>query len=315
MTKRGDRSHAAGARQLNDLANAAAETAAGIDLLLLDAERLAHAIAAGVHGRRRAGPGETFWQHRPYGFGDAASSIDWRQSARGSGRLYVRQTEWEAAATAWLWSDPSASMNFSSRKDLPTKRWRADVIATALTMLLARGGERIGLIGGRPAPYHGRAAPRQFLEALTAQEPEGASAPVIEHVSAGAAAIFIGDFYEEPAAIERAAAAFAEQGANGCLIQIVDPAEEAFPFDGRVEFSDLESAARVTFGDAGSIRQAYRSAFAAHRAALEALCDSLGWRFVIHSTDAPATEALLSVYMALIDGRDGRRGGAARGYA
>ncbi len=54
--------------------------------LLIEARRVAHTILAGWHGRRRAGPGETFWQFRPYVSGEPANGIDWRRSARSARR-------------------------------------------------------------------------------------------------------------------------------------------------------------------------------------------------------------------------------------
>ena len=144
----------------------AEKAAAQFPAMLLEAERIAQSVSAGLHGRRRAGPGETFWQHRPYAFGDSVSSIDWRQSARASSRLYVRQNEWEAAAAAYLWRDPSHSLDYASHKDWPTKRRRADILLTALTILLSQAGERIGLLADARRPFQGRTAPERMLEAL-----------------------------------------------------------------------------------------------------------------------------------------------------
>ena len=64
--------------------------------LLVAADRVAATVAQGVHGRRRVGVGDTFWQYRPFVEGDAASRIDWRRSGR-SDRVFVRDMEWEAA--------------------------------------------------------------------------------------------------------------------------------------------------------------------------------------------------------------------------
>ena len=72
--------------------------------LLIEADRVAQAVIQGVHGRRRAGVGETFWQFRAYDQGDAASRIDWRQSAR-TDKLFVREREWEAAQSAYIWAE------------------------------------------------------------------------------------------------------------------------------------------------------------------------------------------------------------------
>src|ERR1700749_5107824 len=93
--------------------------------LLVAAERVATTVAQGVHGRRRVGQGDSFWQFRQYEPGDSAQRIDWRESAK-SQRLYVRETEWEAAQSVWLWRDASPSMDYHSSPQLSTKRARAD---------------------------------------------------------------------------------------------------------------------------------------------------------------------------------------------
>src|SRR5277367_2043238 len=99
----------------------AEELASALPPLLIAAERVAATVAQGVHGRRRVGQGETFWQFRQYEPGDSAQRIDWRESAK-SQRLYVRETEWEAAQSAFLWRDTSPSMDYASSSAVPTKR-------------------------------------------------------------------------------------------------------------------------------------------------------------------------------------------------
>ena len=99
--------------------------------LLAEAQHLAATVVLGEHGRRRAGQGETFWQYRRAIPGDAFSSIDWRRSAR-SDRLYVRQTEWEAAQTVNLWVDPGQAMTYSGARNRPSKAERAALLAVAL---------------------------------------------------------------------------------------------------------------------------------------------------------------------------------------
>ena len=274
--------------------------AAPLPPLLIEAQRVAQTVAAGLHGRRRAGPGETFWQHRPYAFGDAASAIDWRQSARATGRLYVRQNEWEAAATVWIWRDPSRSLDYSSVQGLPTKRRRADVLATALALVLAQGGERIGRIGASPRVFHGRSAGERLFEVLSAEAfDDAASTPPDAPIRPFSSVVYISDFLGDEAALAAAAARAASLGAGGVMVQVNDPAEELFPFAGRTEFEDPESPARLTVGDAGNLAEDYRRAFAAHRAGLSVLCRNLGWPLLLHRTDAPASAALLALYAAL----------------
>ncbi len=282
----------------------AEEAAAFFPALLVEAARIAQTVAAGLHGRRRAGPGETFWQHRAYAFGDPVSSIDWRQSARVADRLYVRENEWEAAAAVYLWRDPSRSLDYASTKMAPTKRQRADVLAVALAILLSQAGERIGLLGEGRRPFHGRAAPSRILEALhIAQFNDAASSPALAELTPGARVVMISDFFTDPGAIETSVATLAAAGARGVLVQICDPAEEDFPFHGRVEFHDLESKDRLVFGETGALAKDYRAKFQAHRDALATLAGKAGWTFISHRTDRPAQTALLALFSALGDAR------------
>src|SRR6185437_16438381 len=138
------------------LRHRAEAAAAALPPLLVAAERVAATVAQGVHGRRRVGLGETFWQFRQYQPGDPASRIDWRESAKTQ-RLFIREMEWEAAQSVFLWRDTSASMDYASDATLPTKRARADLLILALAALLLRGGERVTLLGSGLTPTHGRA--------------------------------------------------------------------------------------------------------------------------------------------------------------
>src|SRR6202023_3377612 len=112
--------------------------AASMPRLILEARRVAATVIHGLHGRRRAGPGENFWQYRRFVSGEPASRVDWRRSARDD-HLYVREQEWEAAHTVWIWPDRSPSMAFSSRLAECTKLDRALVMALALAEILVEG--------------------------------------------------------------------------------------------------------------------------------------------------------------------------------
>ncbi|WP_411818897.1 DUF58 domain-containing protein [Hyphococcus formosus] len=287
-----------------DIQHAAEDAAAHFPALLLEAERIAHSVAVGLHGRRRAGPGETFWQHRPYGFGDPVSSIDWRQSARAADRLYVRQNEWEAAAAAYFWRDGSQSLNFAYNRHTPTKRERADILITALTILLSQAGERIGLISDRThrRPFQGRTAPERMLEALEiGRFADHSDIPTTNSLPAGTRTVFVSDFFAPLETVERSVAAFANSGAKGILLQICDPSEEDFPFEGRVEFRDLESDARLTFGDTTALQSSYKEKFNLHREGLVSIARKYGWTFTAHRTDYPPQTVLLSMFTALAD--------------
>src|SRR5246127_344358 len=120
--------------------------AASMPRLILEARRVAASVIHGLHGRRRAGTGENFWQFRRFVSGEPASRVDWRRSAR-DGILYVREQEWEAAHTVWIWPDRSPSMLFTSHLAKESKLEQTLVIAMALAEVLVHGGERVGMPG------------------------------------------------------------------------------------------------------------------------------------------------------------------------
>jgi uncharacterized protein (DUF58 family) len=268
--------------------------------LVLDAMRVSSTVAHGIHGRRRAGPGETFWQFRQLGALDAATSIDWRRSA-SSDHLYVREREWEAAHTVWLWPDLSASMNFQSHLSTTTKRDRAVVLALAAAELLVAGGERVGLLG-LTRPSAARRAATRLAEALAFRGDDAAltqSLPPEVRLARFSGAILISDFLDPVETIAARLRAIAGADVSGHLVQVLDPAEETLPYDGRAEFVGMEDGAHWIADRVESLRERYQAKLAAHREALADVARRLGWTLLVHHTDRPAAEPLLALSMRL----------------
>ncbi|CTQ31329.1 hypothetical protein JAN5088_00084 [Jannaschia rubra] len=272
--------------------------AAALPGLLMSADRLAATVLLGEHGRKRAGPGDAFWQFRAAQAGDPRRSIDWRQSARGDAH-FVRETEWQAAQSLMLWVDDAASMSFASGKR-PSKLRRAQTLALALAVLAVKAGERTGLATLPEPPRGGRAQLIRLANALMegGDRPDyGAPRPRV--MPMGARAVFLSDFLGPPEPVADALTAAADRGVRGVLVQILDPEEEAFPYDGRTLFESMSGTLRFETLKAGQLRDDYLFRLAARRAALRDLCSRTGWRFHLHHTDASPEAALLSLYTAL----------------
>jgi uncharacterized protein (DUF58 family) len=268
--------------------------------LLIDAKRIAQTVAHGIHGRRRAGPGETFWQFRQFQAADGAQLIDWRRSA-SSDQLYVREREWEAAHTVWLWPDLSPSMDFKSHLAAHTKRERALVLLLASAELLVRGGERVALLG-LTRPTASRKATTKLAEAIAAAHLTGAtgdSLPPKTRLSRFSGTILISDFLDPPASIRARIEMLADNGVTGHLVQVLDPAEETLPYEGRTEFLGVEGDESWLADRAETLRASYRARLEAHRAELVAMTQRLGWTFLVHHTDRSAAEPLLALIMSL----------------
>ena len=266
---------------------------ASLPPLLVDAERLASAISLGVHGRRKSGIGESFWQFRRHRQEDSAAVIDWRQSAK-SQHLFVREREWEAAQSVWFWCDASPGMRFASGR--VTKADRAKLIALALASLLVRGGERVALYGEGHAPASSRAALRRIGHALLDLPASDKSLPPAATITKNAQFVWLSDFLSPLDSIEMTLRRLSHSAVAGELVHIIDPAEEDFPFTGRTRFEDARGDVSETVGRAEAVAGAYRLRFKAHAEALGALARRLGWSYIAHRTDRSPQVALSALY-------------------
>ncbi|KIL96816.1 putative conserved membrane protein [Paramagnetospirillum magnetotacticum MS-1] len=270
----------------------AEELASRFPPLLVEAERVAQSVAQGVHGRRHAGSGDAFWQYRRAQPGDEAGSIDWRRSAR-SDHLYVRETEWAASQTVWLWLDSSPSMHWRSETGLPTKHSRARLLILALASLLLRGGERVASLAGGARPVSGNGALARFAEALE-RAGDAPPAPPIQ-LPRHATLVLAGDFLDPLPDLKARLEGLARSGAGGHLIQILDPAEESLPYSGRLRFQGLEGEGEMEAGRAEDLRPDYERRLAEQRDGLAAITRALGWSFATHRTDRPPAPCLLAL--------------------
>ena len=281
----------------------AQDLAATLPPLLVAAQRVAHTVAPGAHGRRRAGFGDDFWQFRHYQTFDAVRTIDWRRSARGQ-TTFVREREQSTAQTIHLWRDPSPSMRWRSARSLPEKRERAALLTMALAVLLIEAGERVGLLGEHLAARTGRTVLEPIAALLSATTDAAGSLPMHEPLPRHGSVVLIGDLLDPLADVDGLVHRWAAEGIRGHLLQVVDPAEESFPYRGRVRFEGMKQETPHLLGRAERVAQDYAERFVQHRAGLADLSRRAGWTFAHHTTDHPPEAALLSLY-AVISQRPG----------
>lgn len=272
--------------------------AAPLPALLAGARYLAQSVLLGSHGRRRPGEGDEFWQYRPVVAGDEARSIDWRRSGRSDAQ-FVRQREWQAAQSVTLWVDRSRAMAFASRRELPHKGDRGAELALAIAILLVRGGERVGLGGHGLPPRTGEVQLLRMAQALAEMDEADYGAPNAREMPARSRAVFVSDFLGDIAPATAALTEAADRGVSGVLLQVLDPQEEAFPFDGRTIFESIGGSMRHETLKAGDLRARYLDRLAARKAALRDLCRATGWQYACHHTDSAASASLMWLYGAL----------------
>lgn len=280
--------------------NEALDLARRLPGLAAAARDIAASVLHGVHGRRRAGMGETFWQFRPFTSGESAARIDWRRSARDD-RLYVREREWEAAHNIWVWMDRSPSMAFISSLALQSKLDRGLVLGLACADLLVRGGERVGMLG-TSRPRASRDIVERLAQDLLLEETRGdgaAELPAPTALAPREQAVLIGDFLSGAGEITACIEGLTARGARCHVVMMADPVEESFPFTGHTEFIDTDSGQRLRAGQAQSLQALYISRLAAHRESIRATTVARGGSFAIHRTDRPASQALLALSLRL----------------
>ncbi|MCY4035559.1 MAG: DUF58 domain-containing protein [Hyphomicrobiales bacterium] len=233
-------------------------------------------VDPGVHGHKRAGTGESFWQFRRFQEGDFRSDIDWRASARHE-HLHVREREKEAPLRFRLWWSNSHTMSYNSRRKLPHKHERATVLLLALARLLRRGGEKVETLEGETENPLNRAPTESRASCL----------------------ILASDFLDAPDDLYERMRPLASGNTTGHLLHIVDPAEKKFPFQGRTGFTNAEGVIRQILGNAEDCTREYRKRFTQHCDRIEKTARALGWSLQRHYTDETARDALLKLHQRL----------------
>ena len=172
--------------------------------------------------------------------------------------------------------------------------------ALALAALLVRGGEHVALLGGGLGPSPGRSALQRLAVQLGRNDAAASPGlPGFQPLPRDARLVLIGDFLSPPDDVRAAIAALSRQGVRGHLLQILDPAEETLPFQGRVLFAGLENEGEVLFGRTEAVRDAYLAAYVRHQEALRDIARGLGWTMLAHRTDHAPETALLALYLTL----------------
>ncbi|MCP5072436.1 MAG: DUF58 domain-containing protein [Rhodobacteraceae bacterium] len=282
-----------------DLRKDAEAIASGFPELLAHARHLAATISLGHHGRRRSGPGDEFWQYRSAMPGDHLREIDWRRSAR-SDTHFVRQMEWQNVQSVHIWVDRAASMTYRTDQGFESKADRARVLGLATAILLSNAGESVGLMADPEPPKHGRGQiTKMAVHLAEAMADTDYGKPPAKEMARGNLALFLSDFLGDWDELVEALSRAADQKVEGCLVQILDPSEEEFPFDGRTIFESMRGTLRFETRRAKAIRDDYLTKLAERKNALEALARRTGWLYTCHHTSAPAQPALMWIHNSL----------------
>lgn len=290
--------HAPDSIDAADLRLASENATAPLHALMMEAQRAVQTILPGDHRQKKPGAGERFWQFRDYTPSDRPQDIDWRQSAKGDA-VFVREKEKQNAQTVLLWRSSGAGMDFSSSPSLPTKKHAANVLTLGLAMLLARGHELAGLIGGSFFPGRTEKTIQFFAEDLLHTAAPGFLDLGRIPQKKDCSLILIGDFLDDLETLDSVLRALRQSSARGAVVQVLDPAEIDLPYDGRIVFETPASGIREKIDNVAGVRHAYRERVAAHLSALKNICAAMGWEYALHPTQTPPGQTLFTLWGGL----------------
>ena len=222
----------------------------------------------GLHRSPRKGFSVEFAEHRPYQSGDDLRYLDWKIAARAD-RWVVKLFEEETNARAVVVLDVSKSMHWTGSDTRLTKMSYAEHLAAALSLLLVRQRDAVGLVrfdNEVRTVIPPRGSQKQWNRILTAFAEPGAGekSDVVAALNRAGGMIqrpgfvvLLSDLLVEPEPVADALRALRARGHECLVAHIMDPAERDFPEDGEAMYRDPESGVQVPAATA-DIAQQYR---------------------------------------------------------
>jgi len=268
----------------------------------LRAKFIVEGFLAGLHASPFQGFSVEFSEHRKYVPGDDLKDLDWNIYAK-TDKYYLKKFEAETNLTGYLVMDLSASMAYTYRQEL-TKFEYAICLAAALGYLMIHQQDPVGLvtfdtrIQASLPPHSRRTQLGTILGVLANLKPAGKTdvAACLHQLAAmirskGLIMIF-SDLLTEPAPVMESLHHLRHRGNEVILFHILDEAEVHFPFQGVIEFEDVEEPNRLTL-DARNMRGDYLQALGEFREYYRTECARANIDFVAMDTSVSFDKALM----------------------
>ena len=273
-----------------------------VSRLDLRAKFIVEGFLAGLHASPFHGFSVEFSEHRKYVPGDDLKDLDWNIYAK-TDKYYLKKFEAETNLTGYLVMDLSASMAYTYRQEL-TKFEYAICLAAALGYLMIHQQDPVGLvtfdtkIQASLPPKSKRTQLATILALLAALKPSGTTdvAQCLHHLAAmirtKSLVILFSDLLTDPGPVLEGMHHLRHRGNEVIVFHILDEAEVHFPFDGTIEFEDVEDHARLTV-DARGIRGDYLRAVEEFRGFYRTECPKANIDYVPMDTSVSFDKALM----------------------
>lgn len=269
----------------------------------LVARLVVEGFLTGMHKSPYHGFSAEFAEYRQYMPGESVSNIDWRVYAK-SDRHYLKVFTEETNLRATLLMDCSASMDYTGDEKRPTKKQYASYLAAALSYLLLRQNDAVGLVTFDEAPLErvpSRSMRRQLFQVLKVLDalPAGQGTNlgevlhrVAERVQRRGLVLLFSDLMDDPAKIIAGLKHFRHRGHEVVVFQILDPREITLDFHGEVEFESLEKPGQKVRLEPAHMREGYAERFDLWRDELRRECRRQLVDLVEITTDTPFEKGL-----------------------
>lgn len=269
----------------------------------LVARLVVEGFLTGLHKSPFHGFSSEFAEYRQYIAGEPVNNLDWRVYAK-TDRHYLKVFTEETNLRATLLVDCSASMDYTGDPARPAKKAYAAYLAAALTYLLLRQNDAVGLVTFDEAPLAmvpARSMRRQLFQVLKVLDdlPRGTGTrlgPVLhrvaERLQRRGLVLVLSDLMDDPQAILGGLKHFRHMGHEVVVFQILDPRELDLDFAGEVEFEALEQPGRRVRLEPAHFRGEYRGRLEAWRGELRRECRRQLVDLVEITTDQPFERGL-----------------------
>jgi uncharacterized protein (DUF58 family) len=268
----------------------------------LRAKFIVEGFLSGLHASPFHGFSVEFSEHRKYVPGDDLKDLDWNVYAK-TDKYYLKKFQAETNVTGYLAMDLSASMAYTYRQEL-TKFEYCICLAAALGYLMIHQQDPVGLVTFDTAirtsipPRSRRTQLGTILSVLANLKPAGTTdvAACLHQLASmirGKSLILIfSDLLTDPEPVLQSLHHLRHRGHEVILFHVLDEAEVHFPFDGLIEFADIETPDKLTI-DAKGMRVDYLSAVESFRATYRAECAKANIDYVATDTSVNFDKALL----------------------
>src|SRR5437879_5663629 len=277
-----------------------------VSRLDLRAKFIVEGFLAGLHASPFHGFSVEFSEHRKYVPGDDLKDLDWTVLGR-TDKYYLKKFEAETNVTGYLVMDLSASMAYTYRQEL-TKFEYAICLAAALGYLMIHQQDPVGLvtfdtiIQASLPPRSKRTQLGTILAVLANLKPSGKTdvARCLHQLAAmirsKSLVMLFSDLLADPAPVLESLHHLRHRGNEVILFHILDEAEAHFPFEGIIEFEDVEEPNQLTV-DARGIRDDYLSALGEFQAFYRRECAKANIDYVPMDTSVNFDRALMEYLM------------------